>query len=88
MLKVACKSGILILIGTLGGNPVKKKLKDAVNIRKKFSLFNEYWTPKVLGELNGNYIKIFKSKGEFVWHSHENEDECFLVFKGLFGSQR
>lgn len=53
-----------------------------VNIRKKFQLFKEYWTPKILGELNGNYIKIFKAKGEFVWHSHKNEDEFFLVIKG------
>jgi quercetin dioxygenase-like cupin family protein len=55
---------------------------DKVNIKQKFSLFKEYWTPKILGELNGNYVKIFKAKGEFVWHQHENEDEFFLVIKG------
>lgn len=55
---------------------------DKVNIKKKFALFNQYWTPKILGELNGNYIKIFKAKGEFIWHRHENEDEFFLVIEG------
>jgi quercetin dioxygenase-like cupin family protein len=55
---------------------------DEVDIEKKFLLFDECWSPKILGELNGNYVKIFKAKGEFVWHSHENEDEFFLVIKG------
>lgn len=55
---------------------------DKVNVKKKFQLFDQYWTPKILGELNGNYIKIFKAKGEFVWHQLENEDEFFLVIEG------
>ena len=55
---------------------------DKVNIRDKFALFDAYWTPKILGEVNNSYVKIFKAKGEFVWHSHENEDEFFLVIKG------
>jgi len=53
-----------------------------INIMNKFSLFNEYWTPKIIGELNNQYVKICKLKDDFVWHSHENEDELFLVFKG------
>ena len=53
-----------------------------INIMKKFSLFNEEWTPKIIGELNGQYVKICKLKDNFVWHSHENEDELFMVFKG------
>ena len=57
-------------------------MKDKVNLRDKFEQFGEYWTPKVLGEANGSVIKIFKAKGEFVWHSHEGEDELFLVVKG------
>ena len=56
---------------------------DKVNIKKKFQLFHEYWTPKILGEVNGNHIKIFKAKGEFVWHKHDKEDEFFLVVKGV-----
>jgi quercetin dioxygenase-like cupin family protein len=55
---------------------------DKVNLENKFKLFDQYWTPKILGELNGNYIKVFKAKGEFVWHQHEYEDEFFLVIEG------
>lgn len=55
---------------------------NKVNIKEKFRLFNEYWSPKILGELNGNHVKIFKAKGEFVWHQHEKEDEFFLVIQG------
>ncbi|HCM75994.1 MAG TPA: cupin domain-containing protein [Cytophagales bacterium] len=53
-----------------------------VNIMEKFSLFSETWTPKIIGELNGQYVKLAKVKDEFVWHSHDNEDELFMVFKG------
>jgi mannose-6-phosphate isomerase-like protein (cupin superfamily) len=55
---------------------------DKVNLAQKFSLFDEYWTPKIVGELNGQYVKLAKLKGEFVWHRHEAEDEFFLVIKG------
>ena len=54
-----------------------------VNIAEKFTLFNEHFTPKIIGEANGQYVKIAKIRGEFVWHSHEAEDELFLVFKGV-----
>ena len=55
---------------------------DVINIAQKFSLFQEYWQPRIAGELNDSYIKLAKLKGEFVWHLHENEDELFLVVKG------
>jgi len=55
---------------------------EIVNLDKKFSLFNEYWQPKLVGELNGQHIKIAKLKGEFIWHKHDNEDEMFLIHKG------
>ena len=58
-----------------------KKIKP-INIMNKFSLFNEKWTPKIIGELNGQHIKLCKLKDDFVWHSHNNEDELFMVFKG------
>ena len=45
-------------------------------------MFDEKWTPKIIGELNNQYVKLCKLEGEFVWHSHENEDELFMVFKG------
>ncbi len=55
---------------------------NVVNITTKFNLFQEYWSPRIAGELNDSYIKLAKLKGEFVWHHHENEDELFLVIKG------
>lgn len=55
---------------------------DKINIKKKFEILHEYWSPKILGEVNENHIKIFKAKGEFVWHKHDKEDEFFLVVKG------
>jgi mannose-6-phosphate isomerase-like protein (cupin superfamily) len=55
---------------------------DVVNLAQKFSLFQDYWSPKIVGEVNDFYIKLVKLKGEFVWHQHENEDELFLVVKG------
>ena len=56
--------------------------RDTVNLAQKFSLFHEYWSPKIAGELNDSYVKLVKLKGEFVWHHHEHEDELFLVVKG------
>ena len=53
-----------------------------VNLAQKFSLFDEPWQPKIIGELNDSYIKLAKLKGEFVWHHHDTEDELFLVIKG------
>ena len=55
---------------------------EKVNVAQKFTLFNEYWVPYIVGELNDSYIKVDKLKGEFVWHKHEAEDELFLVNKG------
>jgi mannose-6-phosphate isomerase-like protein (cupin superfamily) len=55
---------------------------DKINLIQKFSLFNDYWQPKIVSELNDNYIKIVKLKGEFVWHQHVAEDELFLVIRG------
>jgi len=53
-----------------------------VNLAEKFNLFNEYWSPHIVGELNGQYVKLVKFKGEFMWHSHAAEDELFFVVKG------
>ena len=55
---------------------------DKVNLAQKFSMFQEYWSPKIVGELNDSYVKLVKLKGEFVWHHHDTEDELFLVVKG------
>jgi mannose-6-phosphate isomerase-like protein (cupin superfamily) len=55
---------------------------EKVNLAQKFYLFNEYWSPRIAGEVNDSYVKLAKLKGEFVWHKHDNEDELFLVVKG------
>ncbi len=55
---------------------------EKVNLTEKFRLFEELWTPKIVGELNGQYVKLAKTKGEFVWHKHDTEDELFLVVSG------
>lgn len=56
---------------------------EKVNLAEKFSTFSEHWTPKIVGELNQQHVKIAKFKGEFVMHHHKNEDELFLVIKGV-----
>ena len=53
-----------------------------INLADKLGRFNETWTPKIVGELNGQYVKLAKLQGEFVWHHHEHEDELFLVISG------
>ena len=55
---------------------------EKVNLNQKFSLIQDYWSPKIAGEINDSYVKLVKFKGEFVWHHHETEDELFLVVKG------
>ena len=55
---------------------------QSINILQKFSLFEKQWAPHIIGELNGQYVKLCKLKDDFVWHSHENEDELFLVLSG------
>jgi mannose-6-phosphate isomerase-like protein (cupin superfamily) len=57
---------------------------EKVNLKEKLSRFAESWSPKIVGELNGQLVKLVKFVGEFVWHHHENEDELFLVVKGRF----
>ena len=60
---------------------------EKVSLQDKFSLFSEYWTPKIVGELNGQQIKLVKFLGEFVWHKHDDEDELFFVVNGNFTMQ-
>jgi mannose-6-phosphate isomerase-like protein (cupin superfamily) len=57
---------------------------EKVTLASKFATFSEHWSPKIVGELNGQHVKIVKFAGEFVWHHHENEDEMFLVHRGRF----
>ena len=57
---------------------------DKINLAEKLALFNTHWDPKIVGELNGQQVKLVKFQGTFVWHQHEREDELFLVVKGEF----
>jgi mannose-6-phosphate isomerase-like protein (cupin superfamily) len=57
---------------------------NKVNLAEKLALFSDYWSPKVVGELNGQQVKLVKFKGPFTWHHHDAEDEMFLVVKGRF----
>jgi mannose-6-phosphate isomerase-like protein (cupin superfamily) len=57
---------------------------EKINIAEKFFLFNDYFNPRVVGELNGQQVKLVKFQGEFVWHKHDHEDELFYVVKGKF----
>lgn len=55
---------------------------DKINVHQKFELFNDHWNPRIIGQLNGQDVKIAKVKGEFVWHNHGDEDELFYIIKG------
>lgn len=58
-----------------------------VNLAEKLALFQDYWHPRVVGDLNGQQVKLVKFQGEFVWHHHDQEDEMFLVLNGQFQMQ-
>jgi mannose-6-phosphate isomerase-like protein (cupin superfamily) len=57
---------------------------EKVTLREKLALFSDHWNPRVVGELNGQHVKLTKLQGEFVWHDHASEDEMFLVVRGSF----
>jgi mannose-6-phosphate isomerase-like protein (cupin superfamily) len=57
---------------------------DKVNLREKLARFHDHWNPRIVGESNGQHVKLVKFRGEFVWHRHDHEDELFLVVKGRF----
>jgi mannose-6-phosphate isomerase-like protein (cupin superfamily) len=57
---------------------------DKVTLTSKFAEFSDHWSPKIVGELNGQHVKLVKFIGEFVWHHHDQEDEMFLVHRGRF----
>ncbi len=59
-------------------------MTEKISLTEKFSLFTEHWRPKLIGELNGQEVKLVKFQGTFPWHFHEHEDELFLVWRGNF----
>jgi mannose-6-phosphate isomerase-like protein (cupin superfamily) len=66
------------------GSNQKAKEMEKINIEEKLSQFHDHWNPRIVGDLNGQHVKLVKFQGEFVWHHHDNEDELFLVVKGRF----
>ena len=68
-------------------SPAAVPSPDKVNIADKLARFTDHCQPKIVGELNGQHVKLVKCQGEFVWHSHEAEDEMFLVLQGAFDMQ-
>ena len=69
-------------LSTPGGDAFRK-----VNLAEKLALVTEFWSPKAVGSINDLQVKLVKLEGEFVWHSHEKEDEMFLVLKGRLRMQ-
>ena len=57
---------------------------NKINLAEKFAAFSEHWSPRIVGELNGQHVKLSKFKGAFIWHHHDDEDELFLVHRGRF----
>jgi len=55
---------------------------DKINLSEKLAAFTDTWSPKIVGELNGQYVKLAKLEGEFIWHRHDEEDELFVVLGG------
>ena len=62
----------------------EKASPEKVNIAEKLGQFADHWNPRIVGELNGQHVKLVKFRGEFVWHKHDHEDELFLVVRGAF----
>ena len=60
---------------------------EKINLLQKFELIEDYWNPRVAGQLNGQEVKLVKFIGEFIWHHHDEEDELFLVVKGSFNME-
>lgn len=61
-----------------------KREPDKVNTSEKLAMFSDLWNPRIVGELNGQHVKLVKFQGEFVWHDHADEDEFFMVLRGSF----
>jgi len=76
--------GVVIPFLPAGRYSSNKIIMEKINLAEKFSLFTEQWSPKIVGELNGQLVKLVKFKGPFVWHHHDHEDEMFYVVKGSF----
>lgn len=83
--RIARIAGLLaiVLAAAVTGPPTGGDVEQ-VNLADKLASFTEHWSPKIVGELNGQHVKLAKFQGEFVWHSHADEDELFMVLHGSF----
>jgi mannose-6-phosphate isomerase-like protein (cupin superfamily) len=72
------------MMRTRRGDVLEGESMEPVNLIRKLAQFHESWSPKIVGELNGQHVKLVKFQGEFLWHHHEHEDELFLVIQGRF----
>ncbi|HJT33647.1 MAG TPA: GNAT family N-acetyltransferase [Pirellulales bacterium] len=77
-------AGARFLVLDLQRHSPQQAIPEPVNLRQTFARFSDHWSPKIVGELNGQHVKLVKFQGEFVWHQHDDEDELFLVVKGRF----
>jgi mannose-6-phosphate isomerase-like protein (cupin superfamily) len=78
-------AGLTILTPGVGSRATAERFDmEKVHLAQKLSSFDEQWSPKIVGELNGQFVKLVKFQGPFVWHHHDHEDEMFLVVKGRF----
>lgn len=66
----------------MSGRTSNDTAMETINLAQKLSLFSDHWHPRIVGELNGQQVKLAKLQGEFIWHDHADEDELFLVLKG------
>ena len=60
---------------------------EKINLLEKFALFDDHFSPKLVGQINDTAVKLVKFDSEFVWHHHESEDEMFFVVRGSFEMQ-
>lgn len=72
------------ILGGSNRQESKDHRMEKVNLPRKFATFDDHWSPKIVGDLNGQQVKLVKLLGEFVWHHHDHEDELFLVVGGRF----
>lgn len=75
-------ASVLLQQTSLTNNQQLITTMQAINLADKLAQFDDYWSPRIVGELNGQHVKLAKLKGEFVWHHHDDEDELFYVVKG------
>lgn len=83
LISYSCYQVCFIFFYPLSNFGKESSMSELVNISEKLSLFDDHWNPRIVGELNGQHVKLAKLKGEFIWHKHDEEDELFYVLQGV-----